>query len=295
MARVAVIGANGMLGHLACRELARRHDVIAVLRRTPEAGSPLAAALAGSTVVAGLDVRAPGAVAAMLAQYRPDVVVNCVGLIKQRPEAADTGLAIELNALLPHRLAAACDDHGAKLLQISTDCVFSGRRGFYAESDPPDPVDSYGLSKQLGEVTAHPHLTIRTSIIGPQLEGSEGLVAWFLSQAGREVRGYTRAIFSGLTTRALSAVLGSIIADHPGLSGLYHVAAQPISKFDLLSRLANRLDWRGGIVPVDEPAIDRSLDGSAFRHATGIVIPDWDVMLDELAADLKRSHGGAPR
>ncbi len=293
MARIAVIGAGGMLGHVASRELARDHAVVATLRAVPEPGSRLAMELAGTEIVSGFDVRAPGAIAALLAQHEVDVVLNCVGLIKQRPEAADTALAIELNALLPHRLAAACDAHGAKLIQVSTDCVFSGRRGLYAESDQPDPVDSYGLSKWLGEVRTPPHLTIRTSIIGPQLEGTEGLVGWFLSQEGRDIKGYTRAVFSGLTTRALAAVLGTVIADHADITGLYHVAAAPIGKFDLLSRLSKRVGWRGSIQPVDAPAIDRSLDGSHFRHATGIASPDWDTMLDALAADLGRAGGGS--
>lgn len=293
MARIAVIGANGMLGHVATRQLAGAHEVVAVLRRAPEPGSPLAAALAGATVAAGIDVRTPGAVAAVLDRHRPDVVLNCVGLIKQRPEAAATALAIELNALFPHRLAAACEAAGARLVQVSTDCVFSGRRGHYRESDQPDPVDSYGLSKWLGEVTAPPHLTIRTSIIGPQLEGHEGLVAWFLSQAGREVRGYRRAVFSGLTTRALAELLGRVTAEHPALHGLYHVAAQPIAKFDLLSRLAGRIGWKAPIVPVDQPAIDRSLDGTLFHATTGIAVPSWDAMLDALADDLRQGSAGS--
>lgn len=293
MARIAVIGAGGMLGHVASRVLARDHQVIAVVRSQPQPGSPLAAALLGAEVVPGIDVRASGAVDHVLGHHRPDVVLNCVGLIKQRPEAADTALAIELNALFPHRLAASAEAVGARLIQVSTDCVFSGRRGGYREDDQPDPVDTYGISKWLGEVTAAPHLTIRTSIIGPQLEGREGLIAWFMSQAGREVRGYRRAVFSGLTTRALSEVLGKVVAGHPGLSGLYHVAAEPIGKYDLLSRLAARIGWTSPIIPVDEPAIDRSLDGTRFAAATGIAIPGWDPMLDGLADDLRRESGAA--
>lgn len=292
MARVAIIGANGMLGHVASRELARSHEVVAMLRRQPVAGSSLAAALAAAEVVAGVDVREPGVVARVLRERRPDVVVNCVGLIKQRPAAADIGLAVELNALFPHRLAAACASVDARLIQISTDCVFSGRRGLYRESDQPDPVDTYGVSKWLGEVTAPPHLTIRTSIIGPQLEGSEGLVAWFLSQSGRPVRGYTRAVFSGLTTAALAEVLASVIDAHRGLTGLYHVASRPIAKFDLLSRLAARIGWTTPIKPVDQPALDRSLDGTLFLEATGILVPSWDAMLDRLARDLAADPGG---
>jgi dTDP-4-dehydrorhamnose reductase len=279
VARVAVLGANGMLGHMASLRLAGMHEVVAIVRRGPDALSrlPLRA-----SVITGIDVREPAAVRAVLHRQRPDVVLNCIGLIKQRPEAKDTALAIELNALLPHRLAADCAGIGAKLIQISTDCVFSGRRGNYSEADEPDPIDSYGRTKLLGEITDPPHLTLRTSIIGPQLEGNEGLVAWFLSQAGRPVKGYRRAIFSGLTTSALADVLDRIIAEQPALSGLYHVASRPIAKFDLLAGLATRIGWSSAIEPVDLPLIDRSLDGRRFLAATGIEVPAWDDMLDEL-------------
>jgi dTDP-4-dehydrorhamnose reductase len=283
MARIAILGANGMLGHVACRELSSSHEVIAMIRRT-DAGH-LKPILRANEIITGVDAL-DRRLETVLRSVAPQIVVNCVGLVKQRPEARDTMLAIEINALLPHRLARACDEIGAKLVHLSTDCVFSGKRGGYPETDVPDPVDTYGRSKLLGEVTAPPHLTLRTSMIGPQLEGEEGLVAWFLAQRGRAIKGYTRAIFSGLTTLALSRVIGEILERHPTLSGLYHLAAEPISKYDLLTGLAARFDWRDPIEPVDSPAIDRSLDGRRFVEATGIKVPSWNEMLDELAAEL---------
>lgn len=271
-----------MLGHVACRELSPSHDVVAIVRR---AQRPI---LNANEVIPGVDAL-DNRLETVLREVDPDIVLNCVGLVKQRPEATDTMLAIKINALLPHRLARACDEIGAKLVHLSTDCVFSGRRGNYAETDLPDPVDTYGRSKLLGELTEPPHLTLRTSMIGPQIEGQEGLVAWFLAQRGRAVKGYTRAIFSGLTTAALSRIIGEILGAHPSLSGLYHLAAAPISKHDLLTRLAARLGWQDPIEPVDTPAIDRSLDGQKLIRTTGIKVPSWDEMLDELAEELTRT------
>lgn len=275
-----------MLGHRACRGLAAAHEIIAILRRSEAEARSLAQALGPCKLLTGIDALAPGRIEQVLRETSPDIVLNCVGLIKQRPEAGDTMLAIELNALLPHRLAKACSEINAKLVQVSTDCVFSGSRGFYAETDMPDPTDTYGRTKLLGEITEAPHLTLRTSIIGSQLEGHEGLVAWFLAQRGRAIKGYRHAIFSGLTTGALTQVLDRVFTEHATLTGLYHVAAAPISKLDLLTELGSRLGWSDPIEPVHRPVIDRSLDGRRFVEATGIVPPSWDEMLDTLGTEL---------
>lgn len=280
-----------MLGHMACRELAASHRIVAVIRRTGDDAKRLASTLATNELITGIDVLDAAAVEALLRRIGPEIVLNCVGLVKQRPEASDTMLAIEINSLLPHRLAQLCTEIGAKLVHVSTDCVFSGSRGHYNETDMPDPVDTYGRTKLIGEIAEPPHLTLRTSMIGPQLEGQEGLIAWFLVQRGKAIKGYRRAIFSGLTTMVLSRILNLIFRAHPSLSGLYHVASAPISKFDLLTQLARRLDWTAPIVPVDLPALDRSLDGQRFFQATGIVVPGWDDMLDALATELTLGAG----
>jgi dTDP-4-dehydrorhamnose reductase len=237
-------------------------------------------------LVGGVDVLAPGAIEALLDRVRPEAVVNAVGLVKQRPEAEDTIAVIETNALLPHRLAAACTRRGARLVHFSTDCVFSGERGRYSEEDRPDPVDTYGRTKLLGEVGA-PHLTLRSSIIGLELGRAQGLVEWFLASRGR-IRGYRRALWSGLTTAEMARLVGRLLVDHRSLAGLWHVAAEPIDKHALLTRLARELGRDDvAIEPVDEPSCDRSLDGSAFAAATGYRAPSWDEMLRELAQEIR--------
>lgn len=289
MARIAILGANGMLGHVACGELARSHDVVAIVRRTGNDAMKSSACLPASDLITGVDALDTKRLESVLCDVGPEIVLNCVGLIKQRPEASDTMLAIEINALLPHRLARMCGKIGAKLVHVSTDCVFSGSRGNYAETDIPDAVDIYGRTKLLGEIAVQPHLTVRTSLIGPQLDGQEGLLEWFRAHRGCAIQGYSRAIFSGLTTKALSRVLDQVFRSHASLSGLYHVASEPISKFELLARLAARLDWPSVIASVDTPALDRTLNGQQFFLATGIQMPTWDEMLDELVLHLAQS------
>lgn len=282
--RILVLGGSGMLGHKLCQVLQDRFETYATLRR------PLPPGVAGALfepdrVVGGVAAEDFDTVVRALAATRPSVVVNCVGIVKQASAAKDPLSSISINALFPHRLANLCQATGIRLIHVSTDCVFSGDVGGYGEDDRPDPVDLYGRSKLLGEVE-HPHaLTLRTSIIGRELAGSYGLVEWFLGQDGGTARGFTRAIFSGLTTLGLSEVIAGVIADHPELSGLWHVAAEPINKFDLLSLVAEAYGLDVRIEPADEPVIDRSLDGGRFRSATGLVAPDWPTMLKRMATD----------
>ncbi len=280
--KILILGAKGMLGHMACRVFGRHHEVHAT-GRSPE--PPPTAILPPSQYHGSIDTTDEDRPRALLRELRPDVVFNCVGLIKQKGEARDPIVAIETNALLPHRLADACDEIGTKLLQPSTDCVFSGRAGHYRENDLPDPPDLYGRSKLLGEVERAPHLTFRTSIIGRQLQGQESLVEWFTSQRGGRASGYRRAIFSGLTTQALCETLEQLLARDFDLHGLWHIASQPISKLELLSRLNEMLDLSITMEIDDSLVIDRSLNGTAFEQRTGIRVPSWDRMLQQLKED----------
>jgi dTDP-4-dehydrorhamnose reductase len=216
--------------------------------------------------------------------------VNAVGIVKQRIEAQDPVASIETNALFPHRLARLCTTTRARLVHFSTDCVFSGRVGRYRETDSPDPEDLYGRTKLLGEV-GPPHLTLRSSLIGLEAGGRQGLVEWFLASRG-SVQGYRRAIFSGLTTLEMSRLVARLLDRHAGLEGLWHVASEPIDKYTLLGRLARALDRRDvTIEPVDEPICDRSLCGDAFAETTGYRAPSWDAMLAELAGAVRERKG----
>jgi dTDP-4-dehydrorhamnose reductase len=279
---VLVLGAGGMLGHKLWQHLQERGETWATVRS--RAGLP-EELFGGQRVIEGVDAFAFETIGRAIARSRPAVVVNCIGVVKQLKAAKDPVTSITINALLPHRLNAACRAAGARLVHISTDCVFSGDRGRYRETDRPDADDLYGRSKLLGEATTDGALTLRTSMIGRELRTQSGLVEWFLSQRGRQVQGFTRAIFSGLTTQVLAALIGDLIDRPTPLEGLFHVAAEPISKYDLLGRL-NRAFGAGAVVePTDVLRIDRSLDGGAFAAASGWIAPPWDEMIDRLAAD----------
>jgi dTDP-4-dehydrorhamnose reductase len=226
-----------------------------------------------------------GTVRRVLDERRPDVAENCVGVVKQLAEAKDPVTSISVNALFPHLLARECRGRGIRLIHVSTDCVFSGKQGRYKESDSSDASDLYGRTKFLGEVPGPGCLTLRTSIIGRELHGSHGLIEWFLSQQGKSVRGFRRAIFSGLTTRELSRVICRVIESHPDLEGLYHVAAEPISKFDLLHLVRDAYGLDITIEPDDSFACDRSLDGTRFRKAAGYVAPPWSEVIAAMHED----------
>lgn len=225
------------------------------------------------------DVGDKDALVRAFAAAKPHVVVNCIGVVKQLAGSKDALTVIALNSLLPHQLADLCCAAGARLIHISTDCVFSGRKGMYLEGDLSDAEDLYGKSKFLGEVDRLGCLTIRTSIIGRELLTQNGLVEWFLSNRGKRVDGYARAIFSGLTTNRLSTLILDVIEEHPKLSGIYQAAAEPIDKYALLHLLNEAYDARVEIRCDNSVVIDRSLDGSRFRAATSFTAPTWPEMI----------------
>lgn len=279
--KILILGASGMLGNAMMRVMAEagEHDVWGTAR----AGAVKRhfSAQLGERILAGVDVENADVLARVFAEVRPAVVVNCIGLVKQLTEADDPLMALPINAMLPHRLARLCDLIGARLVHVSTDCVFNGAKGGYTESDPSDAEDLYGKSKFLGEV-AYPHtITLRTSIIGHELASAHGLVGWFLEQEG-SVKGYRRAIFSGLPTVELSRIVRDLVLPRPALSGLYHVAAAPIAKFDLLELVASAYGKNIMIEPDDRVMIDRSLNADRFREATGYAAPAWPDLIAQM-------------
>lgn len=281
--RVLVLGASGMLGNAMVRVLSENPalEVFGTVRSV--ASGRFFAPDIAERLIAGVDVEQHDGLVKLFARVRPDVVVNCIGLVKQLADAEDPLVALPLNAMLPHRLARLCELAGARLVHMSTDCVFSGKKGRYQESDPPDAEDVYGRSKLLGEV-AYPHtITLRTSIIGHELQSAHGLIGWFLSQQGR-CNGYTRAIFSGFPTVVLAQIVRDVVIPRADLSGVYHVAAQPISKYDLLRLIADVYGKAIEIIPSDRVVIDRSLDAGRFREATGYVAPDWPELIQTMHA-----------
>jgi len=280
--RVLILGVTGMLGHTLMGELSRDEslDVRGTARstKTLEKIFPKELLARVTTTTDATDMKFIGE---LLDRIQPDIVVNCIGVIKQDPSLNDATNTMALNAQFPHVLAGVCAERGIRLIHVSTDCVFSGKKGRYVESDNPDPVDLYGRSKLLGEVSRAPALTLRTSFIGHELGTNRSLVDWFLTQSGI-VKGFTKAIYSGLTATEFSHMLASVVFPREDLSGLYHVASKPISKYDLLSAIADAYGWSGKLVPTSDFECDRSLLAESFFSATGYRPPEWPEMIKEM-------------
>ena len=274
-----------MLGHQLVRQLGTHHEIYVTLRQDSKAYGSFGL-FDGKRTYFGVDACSPEKLQEIVATCRPEAVINAIGVVKQRAEASDAIQSLEINSLLPHRLAVICGGARARLVHFSTDCVFSGRRGNYTETDVSDAEDLYGRTKYLGETSAEHCLTLRTSMIGRELTHKHGLLEWFLAQRG-EVKGYTKAIFSGFTTLELARIVEKTLTAPVRLSGIYHVSSDPISKFDLLTLIRDALGLPTKIEPYDDFQCDRTLDSSRFREVLSYHPPSWKTMVDELARDIR--------
>ncbi|CAN5351582.1 SDR family oxidoreductase [soil metagenome] len=282
--RVLVIGGTGMLGHKLVQTLGDDLEVWTTIRR-PFSQVERFNIFDRRRTVENLNVLDNDALRSAIDLIKPSVVINAVGVIKQVPAADDPAEMIKINAVLPNTLASMSRDFAFRLICISTDCVFSGKSGNYREDDLPDAVDLYGESKYNGEVKAENCLTLRTSMIGRELDTCHSLLEWLLSNRGGEVKGFVNAIFSGFSTKALARLITSIIKDHPTLLGLYHLSSEPISKYELLKMLERYFNADIQIIPDDSLNIDRSLNSDRFWERTGLMRPSWPQMIMAMAED----------
>jgi dTDP-4-dehydrorhamnose reductase len=282
--KIMILGATGMLGHKLLQVLSREHRIAGTIRRNASdiAEHPL---FSGINILGNISGENLEMIRSAINEINPEVIVNCIGIVKQLPAAQDPLQSIAINALFPHQLAKICIQKNIRLIHMSTDCVFSGNKGNYTETDPSDADDLYGKTKFLGELDYPGCLTIRTSIIGRELDTSHGLIEWFLSQEGRIILGYKKAIFSGLTTLAISEIIAEIISDHPRLSGIYQIASEPISKFDLLNLVKKTYGMKIRIDPDETIINNRSLNPEKFRKETNIKILSWEYMIEEMYRD----------
>jgi dTDP-4-dehydrorhamnose reductase len=280
--KILILGGGGMLGHRLWHELHRDFEVWVTLRKPVEQYARHGLFQTPRTIP-GMDVTHADHLLEVFRKVRPEAVVNCVGIIKQLGASKDPVASLTINSLLPHRLSRLCEFTGSRLVHVSTDCVFSGDSGNYKESDVSDAVDLYGRTKYLGEVTDPHCVTLRTSIVGREIETRLGLIEWFLSQRGQVIRGFNRAVFSGLTTPEFARVIRRVITRERELLGVWQVSSQAISKHDLLVMASRWFGWDGAIVPDDSVICDRSLDSTLFRGRTGYQPPGWEEMLGELA------------
>lgn len=281
--KILILGGSGMLGHRLWMNLSKEHDTWVTVRGN---GSelPNIPEFPREKIRPTVDALYFDQVIRALASIQPDLVINCIGLIKQQGHIArDPLISISVNSALPHRISMICRTAKIRMIHISTDCVFSGKKGNYLETDQSDAEDLYGRTKFLGEVS-YPHtVTLRTSIIGQELKTHLGLIEWFLMQQG-SISGYKNAIFSGFTTDELSRIILKYVIPNPELSGLYHVSSDPISKFDLLQLTKQSYKKDIDIQPDTDFFCDRSLNSTRFRQASGYTPPSWSAMIDEMAA-----------
>lgn len=282
--KVLILGISGMLGNAMFRFFSAQnhHEVWGTLRNS--SSMRFFDARLHPQIISDIDVLNQDTLIRLLHRIKPDYVINCIGLVKQLAEVDDPLITLPINAMFPHQLARLCALCNARMLQISTDCVFSGAKGNYSETDISDATDLYGKSKWMGEVQ-YPHtLTIRTSIIGHELQSQHSLIDWFLSQSG-PTKGYTKAIFSGFPTIVLAKIIHDYMLERPELSGVYHVAANAINKFDLLSLVAKQYQKSIELHPDERVNIDRSLDASRFNQLVGYRAPDWPQLVETMHND----------
>ncbi|WP_373999512.1 dTDP-4-dehydrorhamnose reductase family protein [Bdellovibrio bacteriovorus] len=290
--KILIIGAAGMLGHQVLRRLQAQYktDVYGTVRKAVSYYSGYNV-FQNSQLLGDVDVLDFSSLENILNKVQPRWIINCVGLTLRKEDVASFEKCLEINSMLPHRLSLWALKNSAKLIHFSTDCVFDGRSGNYRESDIPTATDLYGKSKFLGETHLKSSLTMRLSIIGRELEGKTELVEWFLSQKNTSVKGYTRAMYSGLTTIRVANEVARIIEKFPELYGLYQVSSQPISKFDLLQLLNKHFVANVNISPFDGYLADKTLNCDRYSYATAFSPPTWEEMIYELSQDKMADYG----
>lgn len=284
--KILILGGDGMLGHQLLVSLKNKYLVRVTLRQDYHFYKKYNL-FNDENSYFNLDARNEKSFIPIIKGFKPTIIINAIGIVKQREAAKDAVLCIEINALLPHRLSQICAENGIRLIHISTDCVFSGHKGQYVENDLSDAEDLYGKSKFLGEVSDPHCLTLRSSLIGLELSRKTGLIEWFLAQKGM-IKGFCGAIFNGLTTLEMSRVIELILTHYPNLSGVWHVSSDPISKYDLLTQFSEMLKCKHiKILPENDFRCDRSLINQAFVDKTAYHVPSWPAMLSELVEQVK--------
>ncbi|MCC8371357.1 MAG: SDR family oxidoreductase [Rickettsia endosymbiont of Pseudomimeciton antennatum] len=279
--KILILGATGMLGNAMFRFISEDRNLSVYGTARNDSACRYFPEELSRKLITPVNVENHDSLLKIFATIQPDIVVNCIGLIKQLDDANNPIQALSINALLPHRLSVICQATGVRFIHISTDCVFSGSKGNYTESDFADANDLYGRSKFLGEVHYPNTITLRTSIIGHELSGDKSLVGWFLGQQ-TTVNGYVRAIFSGVPTVELARIVRDIVIPRLDMNGLYHVAAKPINKFDLLKLVASTYGKIIEIIPSNELVIDRSLNAELFNKTTGYAPPEWSELIQRM-------------
>jgi dTDP-4-dehydrorhamnose reductase len=285
MMKVLILGGNGMLGHKLVQVFQDKFDVWTTLRED-FAKYEKFGIFEREKTVCGVDAEKFETVKNAIESIKPDVIINAIGIIKQLPSSNNVVKTLTINSIFPHLVAETAQKVNARFIEISTDCVFSGKKGNYSEEDLPDAYDLYGKSKNLGEVIADNCLTLRTSIIGRELLTANSLVDWFLSNRGKSVKGYANAIYSGFPTIVLAEIIADLLVKQPNLSGLYHLSSEPINKFDLLRLIRDVYNADIEIERFEDFSSDKSLNSDKLRQETGFSPRNWERMIAQMANDI---------
>lgn len=282
--RVLIIGGSGMLGHKLVQILSEEFNTAFTIRNNKDSIEKTELSNI-SEAFENVNVENINKVEDIINKVEPDFVLNAVGVIKQLPESKNDLFTLNINSIFPQKLADLTEKYNFRLINVSTDCVFNGKKGSYTETDFVDAEDLYGKSKFLGEVKGKNCLTIRTSIIGREIFTKHSLLEWFLDVQDQTVKGFTKAVFSGFPTQVLAEIIKSILQNHSTLEGLYHISSDPINKYDLLCLVKEKFNLKTEIIPDDEFVIDRSLDSTRFKNLTGFKSPSWEKMIEQMASD----------
>jgi dTDP-4-dehydrorhamnose reductase len=280
--KILILGGDGMLGHQLLRSFMTRHDVRVTLKQSPPLYEKYGIFNTRNTYY-GVYANVFESLVEVAGDFKPEAIINCIGIVKQRSTAKESIPSLEINALLPHRLAVICKAIGSRLIHLSTDCVFSGKKGNYLESDLSDAEDLYGQTKYLGEVQEEHCLTLRTSIIGRELSRKKSLFEWFLAQQN-SIKGFTKAQYNGFTTIEMARIIEKMLLEYPSASGVYQVSSEPISKYDLLRLIREKMNKNIEIESNDTFMCDRTLDSTRFRREFNYTPPSWSEMIEELIA-----------
>jgi dTDP-4-dehydrorhamnose reductase len=284
--RLLILGGNGMIGHKMVQVLSKEYPDIYTTQRSPKIHQALKEILDAERILTSVHLESLETVNPLLDKIAPDVVINAVGVTIRRAKIEPEVNSILINAAMPHLLATWCVKHGKRMIHFSTDCVFSGKKGNYSEEDVPDALDLYGKSKGLGEVINYPGvLTLRGSMIGRELENKTELLEWFLSQSGGQIKGFSKAIYSGITTVRMAHLIKQMLYTNSILEGLYNVSSAPISKFALLALFNDAFRTKTGIIEENGYSTQKDLISDRFYKKMGLEVPEWKDLIAELAED----------
>lgn len=281
MKKILILGSSGMLGHCLLNLMSKRNDI--EVKGTIRDKSTLNKKFLyrhSNRLYNRVEAYDISSLFYPVEDFKPDIIINAIGIIKQLKSSNNALSCININSLLPHMLCSLFSDQ-CRIIHISTDCVFDGLKGNYTEEDNPSPVDLYGRSKLLGEVYDNEScITLRTSIIGHELFTHRGLLEWFLNQKGKTVNGFTKAIFTGFTVLELERIIHDYIIDSK-LSGLYQISSEKISKFSLLNFIKDTYKLNIEVIMETNFEMDRSLNSDKFKRATGYKPPIWEKMIED--------------